>query len=255
VIGLWLFGRRDPDDFYAQSEIEILQSLANQTAIALSNILQTEHLQNLYRANVGREEDERSRLARELHDDVLGQMAILALSAGEQAKDSPFSKAYQAATSHVRDVINTLRPAMLNYGLRVALDELVDNMLDLAGDAVRIQVEVDSSNERYPLEVEAYVYRIVQQACQNAIQHGRPTLIRIFGVLEIGRIDLTVEDDGVGFGVGGSVNLVKLLEAKHYGLAGMYERSAAIGGQLIVDSTPQRGARIRVMWNVLSHSN
>jgi signal transduction histidine kinase len=248
VIGLWLFGRRDPDDFYAQSEIEILQSLANQTAIALSNILQAEHLQSLYRANVGRDEAERSRLALELHDDVLGQMALLAMSTDEHSQNAAFGQAYKAATNHVREVINTLRPAMLNYGLRAALDELTDNALDLAGEDVRIQMDVEQSTQRYPLEVESYVYRIIQQACQNAIQHAQPTLIRIFGQFQDERIDLTVEDNGVGFSAGESFDLVGLLAEKHFGLAGMYERAAVIGAQLLVDSAPQEGTRVRVIW-------
>ena len=62
--GYWLFGRRDPDDIYSQLEIPILQSLASQTAIALSNILQTERLKSMYEGNIDRYEQERLRLSR-----------------------------------------------------------------------------------------------------------------------------------------------------------------------------------------------
>ena len=249
LMGLWLLGRRDPDDYYAQNEIEMLKSLANQTAVALSNILQTERLQSLYQANVGREEAERSRLARELHDDVLGQMALLAMSTSGQGPNERFDQAYQSATEHVRQVINQLRPAMLNYGLHAALGELIDDVLELASEEVDIRLEVPPSDCHYPLEVEAYLYRIVQQACQNAVQHGKPHCIRITGQLDAAQINLSIEDDGVGFAAGEALDLAEMLAQKHFGLAGMYERAAAIGARLTIQSAPLGGAQVKVEWN------
>lgn len=68
ILGFWFLGKRDPDDLYPQVEIPILQSLADQTAIALSNILQTEQLLKLYQSDIKRVEQERQNLAHELHD-------------------------------------------------------------------------------------------------------------------------------------------------------------------------------------------
>ncbi len=77
LIGFWLFGRRDPDDLYSQQEIPILSSLANLTSITLSNIRQTDHLKAMYEANIGRYEQEKLRLSRDLHDSILNEMAAL----------------------------------------------------------------------------------------------------------------------------------------------------------------------------------
>src|SRR6185503_6800431 len=77
LIGFWLFGRRDPDDLYSQQEIPVLSSLANLTSIMLSNILQTENLKAMYEANIGRYEQEKLRLSRDLHDSILNEMAAL----------------------------------------------------------------------------------------------------------------------------------------------------------------------------------
>jgi GAF domain-containing protein len=77
LIGIWLLGRRDPDDFYAQSEISVLQTISNQTAIALNNIAHAELLHALYQADIERQEKERAALARGLHDEVLNQLAVL----------------------------------------------------------------------------------------------------------------------------------------------------------------------------------
>lgn len=69
------------------------------------------------------------------------------------------------------------------------------------------------------------------------------------GSLEAGRVELTVEDDGIGFESGESLDLAGLLAGKHFGLAGMVERAALIGAQLQIDSAPQRGTRVRVSWS------
>ena len=77
LTGLWLLGQRDPDDFYSQAEIDLLKSLANQTAIALTNIRQAERLRALYQTNIERHEGERTRLAYDLHDVVLNKLALM----------------------------------------------------------------------------------------------------------------------------------------------------------------------------------
>ncbi len=92
LIGLWLFGRRDPDDLYSQLEISILQSLANQTAIAQSNILQAEHLKTLSMVNINRHEEERQRVAHDLHDSVLNQIAALSMSSWRSDPSTKFSE-------------------------------------------------------------------------------------------------------------------------------------------------------------------
>ncbi len=247
-VGVWLLGRRDPDDYYAQAEISILQTLADQTVVALTNILQAERLHALYQMDIEREENERKRLALELHDDVLGQMALLRLSIGEGEVPAQFDQAYQSATSHVRGIINTLRPTMLNYGLRAALDELADEAAEVTGADVPIEVDVPASAARYPATVELHLYRILQQACENALKHARAKAIRIAGRLDTDAVELTVEDNGAGFAAGQSLDLVGLLANQHYGLAGMFERAALIGAQLKIDSVPERGTRVHIAW-------
>lgn len=247
LAGLWLLGRRDPDDFYAQSEIAILQALANQTAVALANILQTERLHALYQTDIERQEAERSTLALELHDDVLGQMAMLKMHVGESVS-AQFEQAYQSASEHIRQIINGLRPAMLNYGLRAAIDELADEAPELTGSKIAIQVELPPSDMRYPPQVELHLYRIVQQACQNALTHAQASVIRISGSLDPERVELIVNDGGIGVASGVPLDLVGLLVSRHFGLAGMYERAALIGAELQIESIPGHGTKVSVNW-------
>lgn len=248
TIGLCLLGRRDPDDFYAPTEIPILQALMDQTALALMNIEQAEDLLALYKADIERQEVERNRLALELHDDVLGQMALLAMSMGDTSSSIQFDQAYQSATERIRQIVNGLRPAMLNYGLRPALDELADENLTLGVGTV-IHLELPPSEVRYPAMIELHLFRIIQQACQNALQHAEAKTIRILGSMEPEQVDLTVEDDGKGFTMGDQLDLAALLANKHFGLAGMHERAALIGARMTIVSAPAHGTRVQVTWS------
>lgn len=248
TIGLCLLGRRDPDDFYAPTEIPVLQALMDQTALALMNIEQAEDLLALYKADIERQEVERNRLALELHDDVLGQMALLAMNMGDTSSSPQFDQAYQSATERIRQIVNGLRPAMLNYGLRPALDELADETLTLEIGTV-IHLEVPPTEVRYPAMIELHLFRIVQQACQNALQHAEAKTIRILGSLKPEQVDLIVEDDGKGFSTGDQLDLAALLANKHFGLAGMHERAALIGARMTIASAPGHGTRVQVTWS------
>jgi two-component system sensor histidine kinase DegS len=92
------------------------------------------------------------------------------------------------------------------------------------------------------------VFRIVQQACENAVRHSHAKNIRIGGVLKSDSIFLTIRDDGLGFPAAGSQDLEQLLKQEHYGLVGMYERASIIGADLNIQSERGRGTLVEVVW-------
>jgi len=252
IIGVCLLGRRDPDDHYARAEINTLQALMDQTALALVNIEQAERLRAMYQKDIERQEIERSHLARELHDDVLNQLGILWMSVDERQADERFAEAYQTSVTRIREIISGLRPSMLMYGLRFALEELTEETATQVGGDISIQLDVPSSDSRYPPDVELHIFRIVQQACQNALKHSKAQCIYIRGVLDPKYVDLFVDDDGVGFVAGENLDLARLLANKHFGLAGMHERAALIGAQMKIDSSPGKGTHVRVIWSAIA---
>lgn len=247
-IGLWLLGRRDPDDFYAQAEIDLLQLLAHQTAIALVNIVQAERLHALYQTDIDRVETQRANLARELHDNVLNQLAVLKTSIDENNTQPRFLKSYETVVASLRQTISGLRPALLNYGLVAALTDLTDALAERYENEPEIVLDLPEAGARYDPQLEQHIYRIIQQACENALQHAQPRTIKILGQLEAGQIDLTVEDDGIGFHSDAQLDLARLATGKHFGLAGMFERAALVNAQVQIDSAPGRGTRVRVTW-------
>jgi len=249
LVGLWLLGQRDPEDYFSQAEISLLQSLANQTAIALSNILQTGRVSEMYQQDIGRHEQERMRLAMELHDSILNQMAVMLMKLDDKSISSDFQSAYDELTGRLREIVSDLRPAMLNYGLKPALDELVESMVERDKNGLTVTLELQPDDNRYPADVEQHLFRIVQEASENALRHGKARKIDISGALKPDEIELVIADNGAGFDAGQGFELAGLLANKHFGLAGMLERARLIGGDVRIDSDPETGTQVSFHWS------
>lgn len=249
LLGLWLLGRRDPDDFYSQSEIDYLKTLAGQVALALTSLEQNEQLRALYQFNMDQREAERARLARDLHDVILNQLAVLRNSVPAEALSPRFLDAYQRIVSSLREVITELRPPLLDYGLYFALKALASDHEARDDVSAELVFDLADSPVRYDPKVEAYSYRILKQAYDNAISHAGAQQLRLSGRLEPTFIDLTFEDDGRGFVVGEALDVGNRSTRRHFGLRGMIERATIIGAKLQIDSAPGRGTRVRLFWN------
>ena len=248
TLGLWLLGRKDPDDYYSYAERSLLESLASQMAIALVNISQAHSLRTLYQVDIERQEEERVHLARELHDDVLHQLNELVSELGNQVQTKDFDQKHHTLDDRIRAVIHGLRPPMLSYGLYHALHELVDDLAEKPATKAELDLSLPASETRYEARVEQHVYRIVQQACENAIAHGKAKHIFVSGQCNPQSIELLVEDDGHGFRLDAGTELAQLLTSRHFGLAGMNERAVLIGARLEIQSAPGKGTRIHLHW-------
>lgn len=246
--GLWLFGRRDPDDRYAQAEMSLFQSLANQTAIGLESIIQTNRLRAIYQANINQQDAERYRLSRELHDQVMNDLPTILLNLDDSSYTPKFGAAYQLVSNKLRQVIHDLRPATLNYGLYLALEQLADDLNERANNQPEIVVKLPAGDTRYPPEVEQHLFCIAQEACRNAIRHAQANHIEISGTLLPTRISLQVKDTGRGL-PNPTFDLANLLANKHYGLVGMYERANIIQATLRIESAPGQGTTIHLDWS------
>jgi len=248
LLGLWLLGRRDPDDFYASEEMPVLSALASQLAVALHNIMQADRLRQMYQAHVDMRETERIHLARELHDEVLNQLAVLSMNLDDREPSPRFRASYAAIVSNLREMIHQLRPAMLTYGLRAALAEMVDEVASRPGQTPEVVLEIPLSEARYAEQVERHAFRILQQAVENALQHAHARRITVRGRLEDSWLEVLVEDDGLGFELQDAQDLSALVSHRHFGLAGMHERAALVGAQVSIQSDPGRGTRVRLTW-------
>ncbi len=248
VIALWCLGQRDPDDIYTRADIETLHSLAAQTAIALTNIVQSEQLRNLYETNIVRQEYERAQLARFLHDSILNQLAVLSDLGSRVQQVSGFQQTYEKVANDIRMAITGLRPNLLIYGLGAALDELVDHYEQRATAEMNFLLEISPTPIRYPTEAEQHLFRVVQQALENALNHSQAQTVRIEGWLEASEVHLSIEDDGKGMEGNPLDNLAHLVEEKHYGLVNMFERCQLIKADLQIETRLGRGTAVKIIW-------
>jgi signal transduction histidine kinase len=155
---------------------------------------------------------------------------------------------YEQLITQLRQTINGLRSPMLNYGLHAALEDLLDSMMDNPQFGSKFTMDVPASLARFDPNVEMHLFRIIQQACDNALQHAQAQHIRVYGKIEAGCINLTVEDDGIGFQLGTETDLAYVLSKKHFGLVSMLERGKLTGAEVQIISHPGAGTLIRVLW-------
>lgn len=243
TIGVWLLGQRDPNNLYSDQVVDLLQALAQQTTIALINHSRSQRLSNLYKANIDRNEEERARLARNLHDDTLNDLALL-----QRGTNDPYmSDGIQRVITSLRKTINGLRPEMLSYGLVTALIDLGDALRERQ-NTTQIIVQIDGAPIPIAPNVEQHLYRIVQQACENSLRHSQANLIRILGIITEKAIHLTVVDNGIGFDIDSTLDFSELIANQHFGLAGMHERAALINANLNIQSSSTHGTRISIFW-------
>ena len=214
----------------------------------------TARLGTLLSSNISAQEEERARLARELHDGTAQTLGALSIALGRASDTFPFGsgvsfeqleKAKEIVAlllEETRRLILDLRPMLLDdMGLTAAIRW--DTESRLAGTGIEATFDVDTSRERFPPHVETAVFRIVQEATNNVVKHSQASHVGIGFSYSADVIRIVVSDDGRGFDMagGGSHEL-----DEHVGLAGMRERVGLLGGEMSVDSELGAGTTVRV---------
>lgn len=192
------------------------------------------------------QEDERKRVARDLHDSVGQLLAGLALAfkAVEGAAVPPPVAAKLADAQRVADALGKevhalavrLRPTSLDdLGLEAALAQLVNEWSARSG--VRAEFHAAGiETDRLPAEVETTVYRVVQEALTNIARHAGATAVGVVVRRTGGYVSVVVEDNGSGFDPSAATDRL--------GLVGMRERVSSVGGELEIESRPGAGTSI-----------
>jgi signal transduction histidine kinase len=250
--GMWLLGARQSDRGYSPADLRLLTTLGRQAAAVLETTRHAEEerraaseVRALYRQVVTVREMERARIARELHDGVLQDLCAVtrdlrALEAQDKAASAQFADLATHSGDSVnalRTICNDLRPPLLQHELASALRSLVDE-LDARSQAP-IHIDITAENLDLTDDVAVAVFRITQEALRNAVQHADASEIAVRLTQYPDRLRLTVTDDGRG--ILGGIDPARFVAQGHYGLAGMRERAAMIGGRLDVQTAVDYG--------------
>jgi signal transduction histidine kinase len=193
-----------------------------------------------YRQLMRGREEERERLARDLHDQAIQGLVGLKFSLAEKAPDVQTELQPQ-----INEVIETLRelcadlrpPALDRLGLAAALRSYTGDFSVRTGLPVELRVE--GSERRLPPEIELSLFRVAQEALSNAWKHAQSPQVEVTLRFDEEAVELSVSDRGRGFEV--PERLAALAEAGHFGLVGMHERMELVGGALRLVSAPGQG--------------
>jgi len=235
----------------ARAFVELLQK----ASLLRSMEARSKRLESLSSRISQAQEEERGRIARELHDGV-GQ-ALTAVKLDLRAADRRLPPGADKTREHIakaRDLIDgtldglhglvfDLRPpALENLGLAAALESYARDFETRFG--VTVEVKADRFEPRLPAEVETNLYRVFQEAMTNVAKHARARNVAVRLTDAAGQVNLVVTDDGVGFDTAALANSEGA--AAGVGLLSMERRCEELGGSFEMQSGPQTGTSVRV---------
>jgi len=239
--------------------VEEIQSL-HQTIQMMAARLKAsrESLQQYVGVITKAQEDERLRLARELHDETI--QTLIALGHREQKlkrylvntpeAEETLTDLRQMTTQAVNDlrrIIRAMRPIYLEeLGLLPAIETLVKDY-ELRDIATLIDFELRGDPHRLSQESEVMLYRIAQEAINNSLRHSGANIIHVSLTFEPHKVILSIEDDGIGFTP--PKYREELNNQESFGLVGMFERASLVGADLQIKSNNGKGTFISVCVN------
>ena len=193
-------------------------------------------------------EEERARLARDLHDGPLQSLIGLNLQLGLLLPQTGDSKALNEMRSEVHDLLNDLRgvcselrPPMLDtLGLAAALRSLAEDWSGQSGVAVQLDLPPYAFDlSPLPGDIAVNLYRVAQEALTNVAKHAQAKRVDICLTDQNGGVNMSIHDDGRGFELPDEIGA--LTTHGHFGLVGLRERVNLIGGKLSLDSSTRPG--------------
>lgn len=206
------------------------------------------HKQQMLETVINTQEEERRRIARDLHDSVGQMLSVLKFNLSRLNDTLAEGKPSLMAASNdnllfldsiiaeVRSIAYTLAPTSLErFGLKEALEDLINSISNKSNEKNTIAVEayIQILSPRPPLKIEIALYRIAQEALSNALTHANATHISLQLLQIRNSIVLTIDDNGAGFNPNADVS--------GHGIANMRSRARAVNGTLLIDSTPDNG--------------
>lgn len=239
--------------------VHIIHSITSQISMLLENVHLWHELKKkeeirvrLLEKVISVQEDERKRIARELHDEtshslssILLGLKIIQESKTEQERMEQLGQLRNLTQQTMKEVHNLawqLRPTILDkFGLTVALERYIEEFQ--GSNPIDVDLVIKGmGNERLKPEVETAIFRVIQEALTNIAKYASATFVSIILIAKEQQISIVVEDDGIGFE---SEKVLSRTPSQHnLGLHGMMERIHLLGGSLDIESVLDEGTTI-----------
>jgi signal transduction histidine kinase len=261
ITGTLCVGNRRPRQFLPE-DVELLKVIGVQIGIAMENTRlyhnekqMKENLRHYIEAITRAQEEERKRISRELHDETVQQLVALShqleefgdentrLNEADMTALTALQQRLKDAMRSIRLFSRDLRPPMIDdLGLLPAVEWLAGQLN--TANAMNIEMNTAGIERRLAPDTELALFRIVQEALNNARRHARASQLTVKLEFGVDSIDVQVKDNGQGFKVPDSMG--EMSKTGKLGLAGMAERAHLIGAELKIQSSPAAGTSISV---------
>ena len=245
----------DASKRFAEWDVAVVVELGRQTGIAIENARLYESTRFYVRQVTRAQEDERRRIARELHDETIQRLVVISrrleslsvlsdqLPADARERIVAVEELLRETMQGVRRFVHDLRPPMLDHlGLVASVEALASDLRE--NNAIDTVVQVVGTPRRLEPEEELVLFRIAQEALGNARRHSGATEVGVRMDFGPDQVQLSVSDNGCGFDVPGRID--GYVAEKKLGLIGMSERARTLGGMLDIRSESGHGAEVTV---------
>jgi signal transduction histidine kinase len=257
VIGTMILGFARPYE-WLPNERDLMRAIADRTVMAIERAQMTDELRareariaELSAHLLAAQEDERKRISRELHDETGQSLMVIRLYLGmleaqltgrtAKAKVRETVSVVDRTIEGIRRIIARLSPLVLQeLGLVAAIRKEAKDLAKATGVKVRVAINEDVG--RLAPEIEAAIYRVVQESLHNVAKHAQAKSATVQMSRHDSVVYLTVEDDGVGMPA--KANSPR---SHSFGLAGIKERIASLDGEVRVHSERGKGTRLEIM--------
>ena len=234
--GYMVLGPKRQGEVFLEEEKQLVTTIIPILALAIDKGELSEQLREMNQRLVQAGEAERARIAADIHDGSL-QKAMLLGGIGDTFGQDPKELARQLS-SELREVCSRLRPAILDdLGIVAALEWLLDEVSLRHGLLTELSLNGVDEVERFCPEIELTIFRITQEASNNAVKHAKCARLRVSLSMNENGLTLEVSDDGVGFEPA-------IRGKKGLGLPGMNERVVQLMGRFDVRSAPGAGTKV-----------
>jgi signal transduction histidine kinase len=254
VVGALSLVTTNQEKHFSDSDLAILTNIGRQAGIAIQNAQLYERMRFYARQITRAQEDERKRVARELHDETVQMLIALSrrleslttlpepLPEAAMERLTALQQLIGTTLQGVRHYIQDLRPPTLDHlGLVATIEGLTD---DLTEDGIEADLGVSGETRRLTPETELVLFRIVQEALSNVRRHSGASHALVHVRFSPDSVRVKIEDDGHGFDAPARID--DLLSTGKLGLIGMHERAHTLGGILTIQSGAGEGTAVMI---------
>ena len=241
-IGFAIMGPKHGDEVFVEEEKRLALTVAPLLALAVDQSILSRELRDLNQRLVKAQEQERKRMAIDIHDGPL-QKAIVLTRASEVAFQDPETLARELV-GELREVCTQLRPSILDdLGIVSSLEWLLDGVSNRSEISASLTLDGVDEDERLDPDSELTLFRVTQEAINNTLKHADATRIDVTLSIDGDSLVLEASDDGTGFAL--SPHLDGGFGEGGIGLSGMRERVIYLDGSLKIRSAPGRGTTVQ----------